>query len=357
MIGALRHHILKVVLLSGLFAAACQPAAPPATSQPAAPPAAAPQKPAPAKELEKVSLNLGWVVAGEHTPWFYGLDRGFYREQGLDVEIHEGKGGAVTAQSVAAGGASDMFGVADYSTMVISIDKGLPLKGVFGVMQNSPLAVLALQESGIKTLKDLEGKALALSPGGSTTQLFPVVARLNGVDEKKVQIMNSEPAALVGALLTKKVDAMIGFDLAQGLAIQAQGAKINVILYADNGANILSNGLLVSAGVVSQKQDLVRRFVVATHRAWTEAAKPENQKAAVESLIKANPQLKDQQELTTKQFLLTLEKLHTPASKGKPAGWTAKEDWESSQKLLLDSSQITNKVPVETYYTNEFIPQ
>jgi NitT/TauT family transport system substrate-binding protein len=362
-----RRSKLIALLVAGLVVSACQstpatPTAPP--QQPGAGKAAAPVQATPAQQkaaapaqVDKVSLNVGWVLFGAQAPYFYGVDKGYFKEQGIDLEIHEGKGGAVTAQAVGANTEADMFGLIDYGTVMTSTDKGLALKGIYGNLLVSPMAVFALEETGIKSLKDLEGRTLALSPGDALTQLFPALVRVNKLDEKKIQIVNTEPAAKAGALLSKKVEAMTSFDVEQVPVIEAQGAKLTVILYADNGVNVMSNGLTTSDALLGAKKDLVRRMVAATHKSWTEATKPENRRAAAESMSKLNPQVKGKEETFYKQFLRAIDKLVTPATKGKPIGWTAKEDWESGQQLLIDAEQIKNKIDVSKYYTNEFIPQ
>ena len=70
----------------------------------------------PAQQLEPVSLRLNWYIGGLHVPFYYGKERGFFRDEGIDLTINEGRGSANTVQVVAAG--SDTFGMADSSGVI-----------------------------------------------------------------------------------------------------------------------------------------------------------------------------------------------------------------------------------------------
>jgi hypothetical protein len=77
--------------------------------------------------------------------------------------------------------------------------------------------------------------------------------------------------------------------------------------------------------------------------------------AAIDSMIKYVPVgLDREKELASLRMMLTL--LHTEATEGKAIGWVANEDWEASQDLLFEIGEIKQKLPIETYFTNEFLP-
>ena len=63
---------------------------------------------------DAVTFRLNWYLGGLHVPFYYGKERGFYTEEGIDLTINEGRGSANTVQVVAAG--SDTFGLADSSS-------------------------------------------------------------------------------------------------------------------------------------------------------------------------------------------------------------------------------------------------
>ena len=115
------------------------------------------------KAPEKVTLMLNWYLYSEHAPFFLGKERGFYAEEGIDLDIQEGRGSAVTAQAVAAKSAT--FGYIDVTTMIKAAAKGAPLKSTGVLFQVSPMSVMGFTDKNIKTPKDIIGKTVATTPG------------------------------------------------------------------------------------------------------------------------------------------------------------------------------------------------
>jgi NitT/TauT family transport system substrate-binding protein len=99
-------------------------------------PAGAPAQP---RQLEKITLRLDWVNTGNHSVWYYARDKGIFAEQGLDIEILEGRGSDLTAQTV--GNGSVMFGTADTATVISLASQGLPVKIVGIWFKTSPIAL------------------------------------------------------------------------------------------------------------------------------------------------------------------------------------------------------------------------
>src|ERR1700757_3965390 len=86
---------------------------------------------------EKVVLLLNWYTYSEHAPFFLGKERGYYEQEGIDLDIQEGRGSGVTVQAVAANTAT--FGYVDIATMIKAAAKGAPVKAVGVALQLSPM--------------------------------------------------------------------------------------------------------------------------------------------------------------------------------------------------------------------------
>ena len=84
-----------------------------------------------AQAQDKVSFRLNWLLYGFHTPFYLGLERGYYKEEGIDLTIGEGQGSVRAVQTVGAKG--DMFGLADGGSVVAGVSKGAPVKAVMAV--------------------------------------------------------------------------------------------------------------------------------------------------------------------------------------------------------------------------------
>ncbi len=299
---------------------------------------------------DAVSLRLNWYLGGLHVPFYYGKEMGFFKQEGIDLTINEGRGSANTVQVVAAG--SDTFGMADSSSLISTAAKGADVKSVMSLLNSTGFSVVSLASAGIKTPKDLEGKSLAVSPGDPLGQLFRALAAHNKLDMNTIKFVQVDPAAKVVAVLEKRVDALLGGADDQYFLIKYKGAEPAALRYADHGANIVGMTIVTTGNLIKTKPDLVRRFVRASVRSWEEAKK--NPGPAVDAAMKAKPDLNRQS--TLDQMLVDFELLDSPNSKGK-VGLGSKADWDQTLGLLRQYRELDTKEPWTTFHTNDFVPQ
>ena len=305
----------------------------------------------PAWAEDAVSFRLNWYMGGAHAPFFLGKERGYYRDAGIDLTINEGRGSANTAQVVAAG--TDTFGLADSSSVMRLVSKGAPIRTVMSLLNTSAFGVISLEEAGIHTPKDLEGKKLAITAGDALTQLFPAFAGFNKLDTSKITLVQIDPAGKIVALLDKRVDAILGGLDEQYFIIKQKGFSPSGMAFAKNGANTVGLTILTQDATIESKPDLVRRFVAATQKSW-EAARTDPD-AAIAALLKAKPTLEfDSQK---NQLVTDLPNLWSPATTGKPIGWGALSDWEGTEKLLKEYGNLETDKPATAFFTNDYLPK
>jgi len=299
-------------------------------------------------KVEKATLRLNWYAYGEHAPFVYGLKKGIYEAEGIDLTILEGNGSGPVVQAIGAG--SDRFGYADAYAMAGLLAKGLPVKMISVPVQTSPLSIIYFADKPIKGPKDLEGKKVSFTAGDSIHQAFQALLKVNGVDKSKVQEVYFDPRGKMAAVMAGQVDAMGGYYTTQAGQLAAQtGKKVSYFRYADYGVNALATGLLVHTKYLADR-DVNCRMVRATSRAWTEAAK--NPEEAARLLVEMFPKA-GALELNLSQWKDTILLMETPNSKGKPSGWMATADWDNLLTLQRTYGNIQTKEPGE-YYTNEF---
>ncbi len=303
-----------------------------------------------AKAEDAVSFRLNWYLGGLHVPFYYGKDKGFYKAEGIDLTINEGRGSANTVQVVAAG--SDTFGLADSSSLIATAAKGAEVKSVMSLLNSTGFSVVSLASTGIKKPKDLEGKTLAVSPGDPLAQLFRALAAVNKLDMDKIKFVQVDPAAKVVSVLEKRADALLGGADDQYFLIKYKGQEPAALRYSENGANIVGMTILAKEDTIKNKADLVRRFVRATVKSWEEAKK--NPEAAVEAALKVKPDLNKQS--TLDQLKVDIELLDSKYSKGK-IGMGAKEDWDGTIALLKQYRDVQTDKPWTAFHTNDFLPK
>jgi NitT/TauT family transport system substrate-binding protein len=298
--------------------------------------------------MAKVTLRLNWYAYGEHAPWAYGLKKGLFAAEGIDLTILEGNGSGPVVQAIGAG--TDRFGYADAYAMAGLMAKGVPVKMIATFVQTSPLSIISFADTPVRSPRDLAGKKVSFTAGDAIHQAFQALLKVNNVDRSKVQEIYFDPRTKMTALMTGQVDAMGGYYTTQVGQIEEQtGKKAAYFRYADFGVNALSQGLFVHTRSLGER-DLNCRMVRASSRAWAEAARhpEEAAQALVELFPKAGPVA-----VNLRQWKDTIELMSTASSRNRATGWMAREDWETLLDLQRTYGNIQTKPP-STYYTNEF---
>jgi NitT/TauT family transport system substrate-binding protein len=221
--------------------------------------------------LDKVTLITDFGYNGRHAYFFDALDRGYYRDAGLEVKIVRGKGSVDAIRQVGAGNA--MFGFADAGSLILArANDQIPVKLVAIVYRKPPQAIFCREDSGLKKPKDLEGNAIANPAGGSIPDLFPAFAKAAGIDAQTVRWVVASSESLPGLLAANKVPCVGQFTVGEALLRSQLGfAKLIRFAYSDAGLSYYGNGIVATAATITSKPDLVHRFVEATVRGMKDA--------------------------------------------------------------------------------------
>ncbi|MGI6850686.1 ABC transporter substrate-binding protein [Mesorhizobium sp. 1B3] len=302
---------------------------------------------------EKLGLRLDYSIYGTHAPFYLGIDKGFYKEEGIDLQIGEGSGSSNTAKLVAQG--TDPIGFMDYGTMVKGISAGMPLKGIFAVHQRSPMVIISHADAPIKSPGELEGKVLGMSQSESTAQMFPVLAAIGGADASKINVISPAVGAKTALFLQKRADAITGVTYFHVPPLEAQGAKLSYFYYADFGVTALEGGVAANTEWLEANPDLARRFITATRKAF-EIAKAEPA-TAVDALIKLRPEQARNRDLLVRQLELSMEATSTANTQGMPFGKMSEKDWQAMVDQFVQSEQMSEPIALDKLYTNEFISE
>ncbi|MBM3486887.1 MAG: ABC transporter substrate-binding protein [Alphaproteobacteria bacterium] len=303
----------------------------------------------PAGAQDKVQVRLDWVNSGYHALWYYAKDQGVFAKHRLDLEVLEGRGSAVTAQTV--GNKSVMFGTADAGATMGLVSKGLPVQIVASYLRTGPMAIVFPVKNGWKDFKDMAGAQVGFSPGGASAVLFHALMKKTGL-EGKVRIVNTEPAAKPIALLEGRVNAIESFGFLQKPILDAKGMPTTYMLFSQGGVNVPGLALVTHKDNVTEKKDIVQRMVTAMREAL--ALVQTNPEAAMDSLMKVAPNLDRAPSLEALKESFKL--FDSTASKGRPLGWTPPDDIKTAQDVLIEGGQIEKALPIETYFTNSFVP-
>src|SRR5437867_12063332 len=239
-----------------------------------------------AQPKEKVVLMLNWYLYSEQRPCFRGTAGGYYDQEGIDLDVQEGRGSGVTVQAVAANTAT--FGYVDVPTMIKAAAKGAPVRAVGVALQVSPMSVMGFADKNIRKPEDIKGKTVAVTPGDSMSQIWPLFLKKTKLKDTDFRQVAGDAQTKLNAVINGQADLLLGYVMDQAIKLQdATQKQIYPIRFADYGVNLVSSGIIVQKDFLKSKPDVVKRFMRAATRSLEEAAK--NPDAAIDAMLKAQP--------------------------------------------------------------------
>ena len=310
--------------------------------------------PAMAQGKDKVILMLNWYTYSEHAPFYLGKEKGFFDAEGIDLDIQEGRGSAVTVQAVAAGSAT--FGYVDVPTMIKAAAKGAPVKSVGVALQTSAMSVMGFSEKNIKTPKDIVGKTVAMTPGDSMSQIWPLFLKKTGLQETQFKTVSGDAQTKLNAVINGQADLLLGYVMDQNIKLQDATKKpITPIRFADYGVNLISSGIVANKDTLSAKADMVKRFMRAATKSLEEAEK--NPEAAVAATLKAQPKSGQPDTMLT-GVKLTTALYHTDETKSLRPFRVSMKNVNESLDLLVQYGGMdpATRGKPEDFVTLEFLP-
>ncbi|MBI2997115.1 MAG: ABC transporter substrate-binding protein [Deltaproteobacteria bacterium] len=308
-----------------------------------------PDSMAASEKLQKVTFRYSWILYGQAPVYYYAKELGFFEKEGLDVTILTGQGSGTSVKLMGTG--ETTFGEADYATMMKGIAQGVPVIGIYGIAQIHPLAVATRDDVAVKSPKDLVGKSIAVAAGGADQAILPAFLAANGLTGKVRVVQLSSGGAKREALLQNKVDAIVAYVNEQVPQIEDTGVKLDVLRFADYGAPLLGTGILINRDNLKQKE-MIRAFLRAVSRGFIATMK--NPEAAADAALK---EFKERKRSTVlHELTASFPLFHSAHTKDKPLGWMDKRDWETAQQIMFEYGDLKKKLPVDRYFTNEFIP-
>lgn len=234
-----------------------------------------------------IKFSCDFRVYGGTAPFFYGLDSGFFRDQGIDATV-DGSLGSADAVTRVASGAYD-FGCADVSTLVefSSRNPGIAPKLIMPIYDRFPGCIISLKSKPVTSIKGLEGITLGVSTSDAGSRLLPALLRLHGVDAGKIKMVTLEQRMRDTMLIRRQVDAVIGFDYTVLFNLIGNGIPrddVVFVYYSDNGFNFYGQGLIAARRHIENDPDLVKGVASAVTKSWLTTAKQRD--AAIASITR-----------------------------------------------------------------------
>jgi NitT/TauT family transport system substrate-binding protein len=244
---------------------------------------------APASAEAPVRFSLGLKFEGPSAPFLIGLDKGYYRAEGLDVTFDNAAEPLDIIKRVASGDFAMGFGDTNLLVKFHDQNPKMPVAAIVMGYNRPAYAIVTRKSRGVTQPKDLEGKRLGAPETDSAFGAWKIFAKANGIDAAKVTIDNVSFPVREPMLAAGQVDAVTGYSFSSYITLKDRGVPVDdivVLLMADYGVELYGNAIIVNPKFAAERPDAVRGFLRAFLKGLKETAK--NPAGALDSVMKRN---------------------------------------------------------------------
>lgn len=298
-------------------------------------------------ELERIRLPMGYIPNVQYAPFYVTVENGYFREAGIEVDFDY----STETDGIALLGAGEVpFVLASGEQVLLARAQGLPVVTVLTWWQDFPVAIAALEESGIERPEDLRGRRIGIpGPFGASYIGLQALLFAGGLTEEDV-LLDSIGFNQVEALVANQVEAAVVYANNEPIQLRERGYPVDLIRVADY-VHLISNGIVSNEQTISENPDLVQRMVNAVLRGV--AFSLENPEEAYE--ISSNFVEGLEEDETGIQRLIL--EASTQFWQAERLGYSDPQAWRNMHDLLLQMVLLSSPLDVEQAYTNRFIEE
>lgn len=305
----------------------------------------------------RIRFQLDWRFEGPSAPFLMAVERGYFAEEGLDVQVDSGSGSAGAINRVASGAYEMGFGDLNALVEFLAENPEAPgIQGVYVVYDGTPASVFARKDRGIESPSDLAGKALAAPAFDTGYRAWGIFAAANDLDADAVEWQNVDPALRETLLVRGDVDAITGFYFTSLLNLEGRGLgeeELTILPFPDHGVPLYGNAIVASEAFSEEHPEAVEGFLRAFNRALKETlADPEG---AIDYVYQRDGLI--DVELETWRLRLAIDSvIDTEDARANGAGAVDEERLANAIQLVADAYELPSIPEPEQVFTSRFLP-
>lgn len=302
---------------------------------------------------ETITFVLDWTPNTNHTGLYVAIEKGYFEEAGLDVEVVQPPEGGSTVL-VASGKAQFAVTGQDSIAPALVGEDALPITTVAAILQHNTSGIVSRAGEGMDTPRGLEGHKYATWDSPVEKATIRQVMEKDGGDFDKVELIPSTVTDEVSALQSKSVDAIWIFYGWAGIACHVAGLDIDYFDFADIDPvlDFYTPTIVAGNAWLEENPDTAKAFLAALSRGYEFAA--ENPREAADILLEAAPELKSNTELVYQsQEYLSGEYISDASRWGEidPARWGGYFSW------LNENGLMEQPIDPAAGFTNAYLPE
>jgi NitT/TauT family transport system substrate-binding protein len=292
---------------------------------------------------------MGFVPNVQFAPFYVALDRGYYADEGIDLEFDY----SFETDGVKLVGAGELpFSLVSGEQVLLARAQGLPVVYVMAWWQDFPIGIAAPAMGDIQNPQDLAGSQIGI-PGTFGASYVGLRALLHSVGLTEEDIaLDSIGFNQVESLIAEQEEAVVIYANNEPLQLNARGYPVNVIRVADY-VDLASNGILTNELTLANNPELVRGMLRATLRGLSDTmddpdAAFELSKKYIEGLDQLGAADQDLQRAVLAESI-EFWKTDRP-------GYSDPQAWANMQEVLLDMNFIVEPMDLTAAFSNEYLP-
>ncbi len=303
------------------------------------------------KNLTEITFVLDWTPNTNHTGVYVADALGYFEEAGLDVTIVQPpEDGA----EIMVGSGKAQFGVSfqDYLVPLFADDSGLSIEACAAILQHNTSGVISRAGEGMDTPKGMEGKKYATWDLDLEKATIKHVVEADGGDYSKVELIPSTVTDEVTALQSKQVDAIWVYYGWAGIACEVAGLETDYFNFADISPELdfYSPVIIGNGNWMAENPDTAKAFLSAVKKGYEYAV--DNPEDAAGILCEAAPELSKDLVAASQNWMADQYKAEV-----KQWGYIDATRWNAFYQWVNDNGLSENPVPLDTGFTNEYLPE
>ncbi len=304
-----------------------------------------------------IRFQLDWRFEGPSAPFLMAVERGYFAEEGLEVQVDSGSGSAGAINRVASGAYEMGFGDLNALVEFLAENPDAPgIQGVYVVYDGTPAAVFARKDRGIETPADLAGKSLAAPAFDTGYRAWGIFADANDLDADAVEWQNVDPTLRETLLVRGDVDAITGFYFTSLLNLEGRGMgeeALTIMPFPEYGVPLYGNAIVVREVFAEANPEAVAGFLRAFNRALEATlADPEG---AIAYVQERDPLI--DVDLETRRLKLAIEgSIDTPDARANGAGAVDEARLANAIQLVADAYDLPEVPSADEVFTDAYLP-
>jgi len=295
-------------------------------------------------ESQEITVKLKWLHQAQFAGNYVAVEKGFYADEGLKVNLVPFSFEDSTIDSIVNGTA--IFGITGADELILARSKGLNLKAFAIIYKINPVCAYSLKETDITNPQGFIGKNIGLERGINVEILY--YAMMGKLDINRSQINELTIGYDVTELLNGITDVSTGYIINEPHQVIEAGYEVNTMLMADYGVNMYADVLFATEDTINNNPELVEKFLRATLEGWQYAI--DHNGEAIDIVLEYVTNGSRSHEMYMLNSSIPL--IQTGET---PIGWMKKDEWMQAQDILLEQNITDAEINIENVYTMDFL--